>query len=127
MAVIPQIHEEDNDQIEHDVVHHGDVVSHYGHDKESRGRDQGQISAKTVNTVGSVGEVDGTPYEKRCQENVERLRDIDRLMNDVDINGKREQERSKCSGSHRDDHVGQSFKCSGPWLSVIQVTTDHGH
>ena len=127
MAVVPEINKENYDQVEHDVVHHGNTLRDNGHGKESYSRYDRQVSAEAINTVGGVREVNGYPNEGRRQEDVKRLRDIDRLVNDEDIYGKREEERSQCSRSNGDNHVGHSLKGRGPWLFVIQEAADHGH
>ncbi len=119
VAVVPEVDQKNDAKVKHDVVHHGDAMCHDGHGEVCDSGDHCKVSAESVDTVGSVCEVDRYPYQAGSQENVERLRDIDDHIQHVNIYGKREQERSKSTGSDCDHDIRESFHCCRPGLAVV--------
>ncbi len=126
MAVIPQVHDQDDTEVEHDVIHHGNALRHDRHDKVGNGGDHGEVSAETVNAVRCIRKVDGSPYEAGRQEDIKRLRDGETEVEDEDIDGPREDEGRKGTGSQRDHDIGKTLFRRGPGILIIEVTADHG-
>ena len=126
MAVVPQVHDQDDTEVKHDVVHHGNALRHNGHVKVGDGRDHGEVSAEAVHAVRGIREVDGDPYEAEGQEDIKRLRDLESKVENEDIDRSREDKGSKSSRSKRDHNIGKALFRRGPWILIVEVSADHG-
>ena len=114
MAVVPEIHQKNDAQVKHDIVHHGETLCHDAHREERNRGDHREVSAESVDTVGCIGKIDRYPYKNGCQEDIKRLRDLDCGLQNENVDLERKQERRQCTGSNGDENVCQSFFTGRP-------------